>query len=77
MEMRWRKAARSDANGGACVELAKLPDAVGIRDSKNPAAGHLTVTRQAFGSLLAEIKAGRLSQEKDAGVALIWRRVRC
>ncbi len=31
----WRKSARSSANG-ACVEIAELPDAVAVRDSKNP-----------------------------------------
>jgi hypothetical protein len=31
----WRKAQRSVANG-ACVEVAMLPDAVAVRDSKDP-----------------------------------------
>lgn len=35
-EATWRKASRSGENGGDCVELAALPDAVAVRDSKNP-----------------------------------------
>lgn len=31
---RWRKSSRSTGNGGACVEVAGVSDAIGIRDSK-------------------------------------------
>jgi uncharacterized protein DUF397 len=57
----WRKSSHSGAQQGDCVELAALPGVIGIRDSKNPEAGHLEVTGAAFGSLLNEIKAGRLA----------------
>ena len=34
---KWRKSSCSNANGGACVEVARnLPDAVAVRDSKDP-----------------------------------------
>lgn len=33
----WRKSSRSNANGGACVEVAdNLPELVAVRDSKDP-----------------------------------------
>ncbi|WP_083733536.1 DUF397 domain-containing protein [Actinomadura sp. CNU-125] len=32
----WRKSSHSGPNGGNCVELASLPDGVGVRDSKDP-----------------------------------------
>ncbi|MEV0620458.1 DUF397 domain-containing protein [Nonomuraea sp. NPDC050404] len=33
----WRKAAKSNGQGGACVEVAlNLPGIVAVRDSKNP-----------------------------------------
>ncbi|RAY13824.1 DUF397 domain-containing protein [Actinomadura craniellae] len=56
----WRKSTRSGQQG-ACVEIADgLAHAVAIRDSKNPAAGHLTLTPAAWASLTARIKAGEL-----------------
>jgi hypothetical protein len=56
----WRKSRRSDTQGNACVEVASLPGAVGLRDSKNPGAGHLALTPVAFGALTGRIKAGEL-----------------
>jgi Domain of unknown function (DUF397) len=56
----WRKATRSSSNGGVCVEIARLgSDSTGIRDSKNPHSGHLTIGRQAAQRFLNAIKAGR------------------
>jgi hypothetical protein len=39
----WRKAARSTANGGDCVEVAGLPGRVLVRDSTDPAGPVLSV----------------------------------
>jgi hypothetical protein len=55
----WRKSSHS-GNQGDCVELARLGAEVGVRDSKNVAAGHLTVSAQTFGTLVARVKAGEL-----------------
>ncbi|MEU8341121.1 DUF397 domain-containing protein [Actinomadura meyerae] len=52
----WRKAQRSNDHGGACVELAALPKAVGVRDSKAPDGPRLLLRLAAFRSLLAELK---------------------
>ncbi|WP_433462965.1 DUF397 domain-containing protein [Spirillospora sp. CA-128828] len=52
----WRKSTHSGANEGECVEIAELNDHVGIRDSKNPAAPQLTITRQDFATLLTHLK---------------------
>lgn len=43
--VQWRKSSRSDNNGGSCVEVAVMPAFVAVRDSKNPAGGHLMVNR--------------------------------
>ncbi|HEU5025831.1 MAG TPA: DUF397 domain-containing protein [Spirillospora sp.] len=53
---RWRKSTHSGADEGNCVEVADLDGQVGVRDSKAPAAGHLTLTRQDFAALLAQLR---------------------
>jgi hypothetical protein len=56
----WRKASRSSANNGGCVEIAaNLPDVVAIRDSKRPEDGAHVVEPAAFAAFLADVKAGR------------------
>jgi hypothetical protein len=52
----WRKSSRSNAQGGDCVELAALPGAIGIRDSKNPAGPILEVNRAQLAELVNRIK---------------------
>lgn len=40
----WRKSSFSaGTDGGNCVEIAHTPEAVAIRDSKNPTGPHLTI----------------------------------
>ncbi|MEV5570395.1 DUF397 domain-containing protein [Spirillospora sp. NPDC052269] len=42
----WRRSSYSESGaGGSCIELADLGEAVGVRDSKAPDAGHLTLRR--------------------------------
>ncbi|MFB0617013.1 DUF397 domain-containing protein [Streptomyces sp. AGS-58] len=48
----WRKSSHSDGEGGQCVEVAPHPTAIHIRDSKRPAAAHLTVTPAAWSAFL-------------------------
>ncbi|RKS79381.1 uncharacterized protein DUF397 [Actinomadura pelletieri DSM 43383] len=63
MNIEWRKSSRSGAGGGTagdCVELASLNGKIGIRDSKNPRKGHLTVGRDVLRDLVNEIKTGDL-----------------
>jgi len=55
----WRKARRSQHNGG-CVEVAaNLDGVVAVRDSKRPEAGAHVVDRSAFAAFLADARAGR------------------
>ena len=55
----WRKARRSQHNGG-CVEVAvNLGDVVAIRDSKRPEVGAHVVERSAFAAFLADAGSGR------------------
>ncbi|MCP2343063.1 DUF397 domain-containing protein [Actinomadura rupiterrae] len=41
--LNWRKSSRSAHEGGDCVEVAELGVTVGVRDSKDPAAGDLAL----------------------------------
>ncbi|MDR7301786.1 DUF397 domain-containing protein [Haloactinomyces albus] len=53
----WRKPGRSQGSGN-CVEVALTPQAVGVRDTKNRAAGHVTVDAARWSAFLAHVKAG-------------------
>ncbi len=58
----WRKASRSSTTGGECVEVADLaPATIGVRDSKNPDAGHLTLSPESFSQLITAVKRGELN----------------
>lgn len=54
----WRKSSRSSSQGDACVEVADLSPAVGIRDSKNPDGPKLLVSRSAFRTLVTRVRSG-------------------
>lgn len=49
----WRKSAYSSGDSGDCVELAATPDAVHVRDSKDPEGPHLTFAPDAWARFLA------------------------
>ncbi|GLZ08862.1 hypothetical protein Acsp03_63280 [Actinomadura sp. NBRC 104412] len=53
----WRKSSHSGSEGGGhCVELARIGNAVGVRDSKDPNGPKLVVTPQ---DLKAALKAAQ------------------
>ncbi|GGT87636.1 DUF397 domain-containing protein [Actinomadura citrea] len=52
----WRKARRSNDQGGECVELAALPKGVGVRDSQDPDGPKPLLAPAAFLALLADLK---------------------
>jgi hypothetical protein len=55
---RWRKSSWSNSNSN-CVEVAgNLPDAVAVRDSKDPAGAVLFITPAQWRAFAAEVKAG-------------------
>lgn len=59
----WRKARRSQHNGG-CVEVAaNMSEVVAVRDSQRPGAGAHVVGRNAFAAFLKDAKAGRFDLE--------------
>lgn len=52
----WRKARRSNDQGGECVEVANLSHSVGVRDSKDPDGPKLLLAPTAFRALLTDLK---------------------
>lgn len=54
----WRKATRSNSNGGACVEAASLPSIVAVRDSKDPDGPKLAFAPETWRTFTSRIRAG-------------------
>ncbi|SCG78035.1 DUF397 domain-containing protein [Micromonospora humi] len=53
---RWRKSSRSNAAGGACVEVADgRPDVVAVRDSKDPAGPVLAFAPDAWRAFVTQV----------------------
>ncbi|MCP3767712.1 DUF397 domain-containing protein [Streptomyces sp. MAR25Y5] len=57
-ESAWFKSSYSSGGGGECVEVAATPEAVLIRDSKQPAAARLAVGADAWTGFV-RMAAGR------------------
>jgi hypothetical protein len=57
--LQWRKSSYSGSNGGACVEVAVLPEGGrAIRDSKNPDGARLSYTADEWRAFVAGVKDG-------------------
>lgn len=52
----WWKSSRSGGNGGQCVEVATVRDAVAVRDSKNPNGPALLFDRAAWSAFTSAVK---------------------
>lgn len=50
-DVQWRKSRVSSSNN-ACVEVAMTNDGVGVRDTKDRAAGHLTLAPGSWSAFL-------------------------
>ncbi|MFI0443827.1 DUF397 domain-containing protein [Actinomadura sp. 6N118] len=57
----WRKSSHSGSgNDDVCVEVARLPEAIGVRDSKDPGGGQLELGSRSFAALVQLGKRGKL-----------------
>lgn len=53
----WRKSSYSGTQGtGSCVEVARVPDAVAVRDSKDPDGPVLAVSPAAFANFVRALR---------------------
>ena len=59
---RWRKSSHSTA-GNDCVEVAACGQVCAVRDSKNPAAGHLAFSGGSWRQFLASLRDSPGGQE--------------
>jgi Domain of unknown function (DUF397) len=57
----WRTSSRSNGQG-QCVEVARLDQAVAVRDSKHPTTAVLTFTPAQWTAFLEGAKAGDFDQ---------------
>jgi hypothetical protein len=54
----WRKSARSNGNGGNCVEVAdNVAGVIGVRDSKDRRGPALAFTPRAWRAFIETVKA--------------------
>lgn len=58
-ELRWRKSSWSGPGGDDCVEVAALPGAAAVRDSKAPTGARLEFSALRWDSFLSGVKDGR------------------
>lgn len=57
MIVHWRKSSYSGGiSDQQCVELGRLAPGIGVRDSKDPGGGHLSLTVAQFAALVEGIK---------------------
>jgi hypothetical protein len=55
----WVKSSFSTGSAN-CLEVARIPAAVAVRDSKRPEAGHLAFGHPEWSALVAALRTGEL-----------------
>ena len=57
--MKWTKSSYSSNDGPERVEVATLPSAIHVRDSKDTTVPHLTISPTAWAHFVRSRRAGR------------------
>ncbi|WP_037910982.1 DUF397 domain-containing protein [Actinacidiphila yeochonensis] len=55
----WHKSSHSGAEGGECVEVARAPGTVHVRDSKNPDLARLTFSAAEWTAFVRFVRSAR------------------
>lgn len=58
----WRKSSWSGGENGNCVEVAHVPAASFVRNTRNRSAGALRFGEDVFSSFIADVKSGQFDQ---------------
>ncbi|MGI8306869.1 DUF397 domain-containing protein [Saccharopolyspora hattusasensis] len=59
-QAQWRKSSRSNGGGAACVMVAHVPGAAGVKDSKlGDASPVLPFTASAWSAFLRDVQTGK------------------
>ncbi|MEU5524526.1 DUF397 domain-containing protein [Streptomyces sp. NPDC047860] len=59
-ELHWFKSSySSSSNGNDCIEIARTPTTVHVRDSKNASGSRLTLTPEAWAAFVAPFGSSR------------------
>jgi hypothetical protein len=63
-QLHWYKSSRSAGNG-ACVEVANLPSATAVRDSKDPQGPILIFSTESWQLFIATVRTGAFDGAAD------------
>jgi hypothetical protein len=58
-DLNWRKSTRSSNGGATCVELARTPRSIAVRDSKDTTGPYIELSRRSLGRLLSDVRRGK------------------
>jgi len=58
----WRKSTRSSASGSDCIEVAKAPGVMAVRDSKNPTGPVLIFGHRAWAEFVTDLPEATTSR---------------
>ncbi len=62
IETSWFKSSYSTQEAGACIEIANLTTAVGVRDSKDKTGPALLIPPAAWAAFVSGVRTGRLGR---------------